>query len=264
MTIEELISRYYAAWNSRDADAALGLMHPGAAYYDAFWMETCVGRDLQVYLRDALAEEQFWYERAGDIITTPHGIIGRYDAHEYSAGNVGDVVFNGFEIFRVHDGRILTVSNFYCSPVEADLVELAELTAVRHGLTRHANDGLSALVVARIRKRLSACLDDDRIYLDPDTDRARLAEIIHCTPEQLGIVLENHFRTDLGNLLDRRRIEYAKQLLLDDHDNPRFIEDVASAAGFRSARKFSNRFAEIVGVTPKAYRRRERYKARSS
>lgn len=259
MNTEEIVERYIDAWNTCDVDAMLALMHPGVAYYDAYWMETCVGRDLPTYLRDSLSHEHLWYERVGDIITTPHGVVFRYNARAYSAGQIGDVIFNGAEILRIREDRILTVSDIYCNPAEANLVELAKLTAVRHGLTRHANDGLSAYKAAHIVNRLSASLENDSIYRDPDLTLAALADIVGCTEEQLTTVLASRYHTDLGSLLDRHRIEYAKQLLLGEPDSPRFIDEVAANAGFRSASDFRNRFIEIVGVTPKAYRLRQRH-----
>lgn len=261
MNTEQLVRRYIDAWNARDADAVLELMHPGAAYYDAFWMETCVGRDLPDYLRDSMASEVTWYVLVDDIITTEHGAVFRYNAHEYSAGTIGDVRYNGAEILKIHDDKILTVSDIYCSRIESELRELAELTAARHGLTRHANDGLTALSVARIQKRLSACLDDDRIYLDPDMTPTRAADLIGCTKEQLRTVVKSRFRTKFRDLLDQRRVEHAKQLLLEDTDSPRLIDEIAVQSGFRTAKKFRDRFAEFVGETPSAYRRRRRHQA---
>lgn len=261
MNIEELIRRYIDAWNARDLDSILELMHPGAAYYDAFWMETCVGRDLADYLRDSMDSDDQWYVLVDDIITTEHGAVFRYHAHDYSTGTIGDVTFNGAEILKIHNDKILTVSNIYCSPSESELRELAELTAARHGLTRHANDGLTALSVARIEKRLAACLDDDRIYLDPDMTAKRAAELIGCTKEQLRTVVKSRFRTKFRNLLDWHRVEYAKQLLLEDVDKPRLIDEIAAQSGFRTVKKFRDTFAEIVGATPRAYRRRQRHQA---
>ena len=59
MDIDELVEKYINAWNRSDVSGLLDLMHPGAAYHDAFWAETCVGRDLALYFRDAMEEEPF-------------------------------------------------------------------------------------------------------------------------------------------------------------------------------------------------------------
>ena len=47
MELKELVEDYMDRWNRRDTAGLLSFMHKGAAYYDAFWRETCVGSDLE-------------------------------------------------------------------------------------------------------------------------------------------------------------------------------------------------------------------------
>ncbi|MDX1499651.1 MAG: nuclear transport factor 2 family protein, partial [Woeseiaceae bacterium] len=98
MNQEDLVDRYLAAWNLADADAVLDLLHDGATYYDAFWMEYCTGRDLRQYLVDTFAEENYRYRLDGELILVDDGIAFRYVASDPGPAG-GAEVYRGAEIF---------------------------------------------------------------------------------------------------------------------------------------------------------------------
>ena len=257
MDMDELVRKYINAWNQLDVPGLLDLMHPGAAYYDAFWAETCVGRDLAPYFRDAMEEEPFWYERVGGTIRTENGVTFRYSAHPLSGSTIGEPVHFGAEILNVRHGKILTVTDIYCSSDESHLARVAELAAHRHGLPRHANSGLGALKMARIKAGLSASLEEDKDYLDPNITISQLAEKIGCKLDQLSVVIEKEFGTSAGKFLDTQRVEYSRVLLRDLPDGSNTFRQVAESAGFQSVTEFRKKFAEIIGVTPKDYCRQK-------
>ena len=254
MTPEQLVEKYINAWNRRDVESLLDLMHRGAAYYDAFWMESCVGSDLSRYLEDSMREEPYRYERIGDVITTPTGCVFRYRAYSRFVPDIAEPVFEGAEVLTLHDGRIVTVSDFYCIPHEAELREIADLAAKRHGLSRYTESGLSALKALRVRSRLSDSLEKDRMYLDPNITAAQLAEVLDCTLEQLSAVISSEFGTDIEALLDARRINCAKRQLQNTGNNEAAVRKVAKHCGFRSYRAFVDKFTDHVGVSPTDYR----------
>jgi hypothetical protein len=70
MRLEELAKKYVDARNRQDV-GVLELMHPGAAYYDAFWVKSCVGRDLAQWLQDSMDEKPKAHPSIG------RGTIGR-------------------------------------------------------------------------------------------------------------------------------------------------------------------------------------------
>lgn len=253
MNPEEIVKHYVDAWNQRDVAGLLDQMHPGAAYYDAFWMETCVGNGLAQYLRDAMDEERFWYVQIGEVIVTENGVVLRYSAHDLDGSEIGDRLHYGAEILNIVDGKILTVTDMYCSSNRIDLLEVAKLAARRHGLTTTVNSGLGALKKARIKAGLSLSMHEDKIHLDPDLTIAQLAETVGCTLDQLRIVIESQFGADIVDFLDIRRVEYAKELLENNLDDPDIVEKVSSSVGFRSARQFRDKFADVVGVTPMVF-----------
>jgi len=134
MDLEKLVDDYISAWNRRDSSGLLALMHDGVAIYNAFWMESSVGRHAANYLRDILDEDIHWYKQVGDVIDFGNGVAFRYSAHELTDSTGGRTVFEGAEVLNVQDNKIITVSDYYCDPDRSALLEVAKLTAIRHGL----------------------------------------------------------------------------------------------------------------------------------
>lgn len=256
MEPDQLVRKYIDAWNRQNVAAVLDLMHPGAAYYDGFWMESCVGRDLEQYFQDSMKEEPFWYEKVGETIITDNGVAYRYSVHQPTASDIGDPIFFGAELLSIEHGKILTVTDLYCSPNVSQLKEIALLAANRHGLTRHANAGFGALKAARIKANLISSLVDEKVYLDPEITLSQLARKVGCTLDQLALTVKSHLGLDLEQLLDSRRIEHAKSLLTTTANGPEHLARVAAASGFASLRAFSAKFVEFVGVAPADYRRK--------
>lgn len=250
MDRDEIVKHYIDAWNELDVSGLLQLMHAGAAYHDAFWAEICVGPDLARYLQDAMDEEPYWFNKVGDTVGTENGVLFRYSAHDRSGSITDKPVLYGAEILNLRDGKILTVTDIYCSPFQCDLEELAVLAANRHGLPSYANSGLGALKVSRIKEGLAATVHQEQVFLDPNITLQQLAEKIGCTLEQLSIVIETQFGAEVGPFLDAQRVEFAKTLLEKNPNRADALELVATSSGFRSVRDFIEKFAEIVGVAP--------------
>ncbi len=263
MDLDTFVKSYIDAWNRRDVAGLLELMHPGAAYHDAFWAETCVGRELEQYFQDAMDEEAFWYEQVGDTIITGSGVVFRYAAYHDRESTNGEPTHTGAEILVLTDGKILTVTDIYCSADPANLEEVADLAERRHGLPSYTKSGLGALKTSRIKDALTSSFKEEQVHLDPDITMAQLANRIGCTLDQLSIVVKSYFQSEFSELIDAHRIEYAKGLLENDPECWRVLDSVAGSSGFASTRQFTKRFVDIVGVTPEEFCRQRHQNDRS-
>lgn len=248
-----LVDNYIAAWNSGDVSAVLEILHPGASYYDAFWMETCVGKDLGPYLRDTFADERYHYKRLGDVIPVASGVVFRYSTHELSDSGTGEEVYQGAEVLTLVEERIVAVSDYYCNPTRVALEEVATLAAKRHGQTRYAESGLGECRTARYREHVATLVGREKVYRDPGLTLSQLADLIGCPAEHLALVLQREFKTDFPTLLKRSRTEFAKDLIRENSGNPDYLTHVAYSAGFRSVHEFRNSFREILGKDPEHY-----------
>jgi AraC-like DNA-binding protein len=253
--MQELVDTYLSAWNRRDTKGLLELMHEGVSYYDSFWRETCVGRDVAQYLRDIFDEEDYFYEQVGEPITTEDGVIIRYAARERNGSEIGDVRHTGADVLTLRDGKVLTVSDFYCE-LEADsLREVARLASRRHGETRYANSGLGALKSWLVREQLLELIEANRMYLDPELTLAEVAQHVGCPIDQLQQVILNEFRMDFDGFVQVHRTNYASELLLQASNEPNFISHIATQSGFSSKDAFCEAFAGSFGMSPREYQR---------
>jgi AraC-like DNA-binding protein len=251
MDPERLADDYNDAWNSQDVGRVLALLDKRASYYDAFWMEYVSGRDLAKYLHDSFEDENHWYERVGDVIPVTNGIVSRYSARRHLGDGPGEHLFDGAEVLSLRDGKIVTVSDHYCSPAEKDLTELALYAARHHGETRQAEAGLSALRALRFRRRLLDVVRDHRAYLDPMLTQAGLAALVGCSVEHLAQVIDSEFGSNFHNFVDRYRIDHARQLLRDDGAD---MDTVAQQSGYQTADEFARAFKRVSGQTPAEFR----------
>ena len=212
MDIEELVERYFAAWNRHDVAGLLAVMHKGVAYYDAFWRETCVGRDLEQYLIDSFEIEPYFYCQIGDLVTVESGVVFRYSAHIGNGTDIGEVLFYGAEVLTIRDDKILTVSDFYCSSDKKELDEIARLSLRRHGQSMYASEGLGAKKSSIIRSEIARMIDNDTLRLYPELTVAELADQIGCTVDQFLHVISKEIKLNVGSNDDQENVRGLTEL----------------------------------------------------
>ena len=190
MDREETVRRYLEAWNRQDTAGLLRLMHPDASYYNAFWQESCSGAHLAKYVSANFELETYWYRLADEIIPTPNGAIARYEACHRDDKSGLTPVFNGADIFTMTDELIMTVSDYYCDPTSAALIEAATLAEGQHGRANEIHRGLGTKTASHIKRKLAEIAASPTVILDPALTVTSLAEHIGCTVIHLFHVLE--------------------------------------------------------------------------
>jgi AraC-like DNA-binding protein len=253
--MQKLVDMYMGAWNRRDLKGLLELMHEGVSYYDAFWRETCVGRDLTQYLQDCFESETSSYQQIGKSLQVQDGVVFRYAAHNPSDGEAAEPSYVGAEVLTLLDGKILTISDHYCDPQPALLEEVARLAARRHGESRYANSGLGALKSWIVREQLMEMMEKDQVFLDPELTLANVARHIGCSDEQLLQVITRELGTDFDDIVEVNRTNFAGALLLHASNEPNYMSHIAAQSGFSSKAQFLDAFAKFFGMTPKEYQR---------
>lgn len=91
----------------------------------------------------------------------------------------------------------------------------------------------------------------DRAYAQP-LDVAALARIAHVSPAHFTRTFRAAFGETPHRYLQRRRVERAMSLLRET-DRP--VTEICHAVGFASLGTFSRTFRDIVGRSPRAYRK---------
>jgi AraC-like DNA-binding protein len=91
----------------------------------------------------------------------------------------------------------------------------------------------------------------DRSYAEP-LDVAALARIAHVSAAHFARTFRATFGETPHRYLQRRRVERAMSLL---RDTDRRVTDICFEVGFASPGTFSRTFRDIVGSSPREYRR---------
>ena len=255
MDLEKLVDAYVDAYNQKDLEGLLGLFHQNAALYDAFWMETCFGEDLAEYFQSGFDEEPHWIQRIGELIPIDDGVVYRYGAYEFTDSGPGELVFNGAEVIAVRNEKIAGVSDFYCDPNQAALAEVGRWAARNPGRLRVLGSGLPAFKATQFRDKLSALMNDDMAFLNPNLTATEVADLIGCTVDHLNQVVSAELGANFYSYLDRQRAYYAKHLLLTKSEDPDYVYDVSSRAGFRTFENFVRTFVRFFDKRPEDFYR---------
>ena len=264
MDVERLVDDYIKAWNQQDISQLFNVQEKRATYVDAFWMEYCDGRNLARYLQDSMVEENYWYERIGNVISVDNSVVYRYIAHDRTDSKIGPALFNGAEVLIFRDNKIFTISNYYCNPDQPALEEVAKLSARRYAETRHVLSGLSAFKASRFKSLLLDTMVQDQVYLDASLTQSKVAGKIGCSVDHLMQVIGDEYGTSFKSFLDQYRVKHARELLLKDSEDKNFVVRVAFQSGFESFENFNSSFRRLVGESPAEFRNRNAKKIGST
>jgi AraC-like DNA-binding protein len=253
---EEIAKRYIEAYERKDIAGLLRLMHPQGSYYDAFWGETCGGRDLAKYYRGIFEQDVYWYKSDDELVTTPTGFVIRYVAYKKSDVEELEPMFNGAEVVTMSDDLILTISDYYCDPNPVELIEVSLLAEEHHSKSNIAPIGLSAKTSGRIKRRLDELAGDPVVLTDPSLTVTQLADRVDCSVMHLFHVLEEEQGTSFVQFVNESRSRYATALLTSTPRNEIDFRVVAKRSGFESVDEFNRAFHATFEMTADEYLQR--------
>jgi AraC-like DNA-binding protein len=108
------------------------------------------------------------------------------------------------------------------------------------------------LDMASILPRITALMEEEKIFCDEDLSLNGMAREIGVEPYQLSRIINEKFNKNFKSFVNEYRIEEAKKILLNDRG--RTIISVAYAVGFNSTTVFYEWFKRLTGSSPKQYR----------
>jgi AraC-like DNA-binding protein len=101
-------------------------------------------------------------------------------------------------------------------------------------------------------RQLNELMEAKQLYLDPDLSIITLSTELGTNRTYLSNLINQYLHTTFSNFVNAYRIRYAKNLLQKTDDT---IEDIVQASGFQSRTTFWRAFAQVVGCTPKEFRK---------
>jgi len=114
-------------------------------------------------------------------------------------------------------------------------------------------------MVSEERKRSSSVICDQALeiienrYMDPGISLVSISNEIAVSPNYLSTLVKKMIGKTLIDLLTKKRIEVAKELLLG---TPMKIREISEQCGYNDQHYFSYCFKKYIGVSPNAYRRK--------
>lgn len=96
--------------------------------------------------------------------------------------------------------------------------------------------------------------EKEKIFTNSDLNREILAERLNIDTQQLSKEINQNFKMNLSELINRYRIEEAQSYLKDEGLN---IKEVYYKVGFNSRSAFNTSFKKITGKTPSEYKKQQ-------
>lgn len=103
--------------------------------------------------------------------------------------------------------------------------------------------------------KIERLVDMDKVYHEAAYSRSDLARELGEAESAISRIINVHFGKSFPQLLNERRIEDAKRLLLETNAN---IKTIAEEVGFNSLASFNRVFKELSGIAPSAYRKQKK------
>lgn len=101
-----------------------------------------------------------------------------------------------------------------------------------------------------IYKKILLLFDEKRVYLDPNLSLIELSEMVGTNTTYLSNTINQYCGCNLRTLINKYRIDYAKQLLAIDRH---CIKELHKKSGFASRSAFYAAFQHIEGSSPLEY-----------
>lgn len=123
---------------------------------------------------------------------------------------------------------------------------------------RYERSGLDATAARRLLERIDRALTAGRLYARVHLTLAHLASAVDSTPHQVSEALNRYAGTSFTDVVNRMRVEDVKAQLRDPVNDLFTIEGIGQSAGFGSRSALYAAFKRAEGITPTAFRDRER------
>lgn len=100
---------------------------------------------------------------------------------------------------------------------------------------------------------LKKCMEEDRLWLNPDLNLSLLARHSNIAPKTLSAVLNQHMNKTFNEFVNEYRVFEVRKRLLMPESRTLTIAGVAYECGFNSLPTFQRAFKTTLGLSPKEY-----------
>ena len=119
--------------------------------------------------------------------------------------------------------------------------------------TKYEKSGLTPGFSVELKQQLLTLLKNDKVYRDNTINLNTLSEQMGTTRHNLSQVINEHFSMNFFNLINKFRIDEAREILRNESNKNLNIIDVAYDVGFNNKVTFNKAFKEETSLTPTQY-----------
>jgi len=155
----------------------------------------------------------------------------------------------GLQANQVFADTLLAISNEYELRTLSDLEErMLYIIEVVHNSIHIREENMT--VVEKVKRYIAESIQDHQLT------REDIANHVFLNPDYLTRVFKKETGMSISDYLQQKRIEYAKELLLNTDQS---VSEIANASGYSNLSYFSAIFKKITGLSPGEYRKQLRY-----
>ncbi|CAH0993053.1 HTH-type transcriptional activator RhaS [Sinobacterium norvegicum] len=119
---------------------------------------------------------------------------------------------------------------------------------------KYAKSAMDESVLSELWRQLEQLMTEQKPFLSDDLTLPQLAESMALSPHDLSQLINTQSGANFYELINRYRIEAAKQLLSDADQRQRKMTDIAESVGFKSQSSFYNQFKKYCQMTPRQFK----------
>lgn len=108
-----------------------------------------------------------------------------------------------------------------------------------------------------IGKKLYQKIHCDQVFLNPQINLKSLAKEIGTNEKYLSQFINKNHNKNFSLFINEFRVEYAKQILLNDEYSNYTLEAIGSLSGFNSKTSFNSTFKKYTGETPSEFKNKK-------
>ncbi len=120
---------------------------------------------------------------------------------------------------------------------------------------KYEKSGLTSSLSIELRNNLIALLENEKIYKENDINLEVLADRLNTTRHNASQVINEHFDLNFHELINKYRINEAKNIFDLDYQKNLNIIDVAYEVGYNNKVTFNKAFKKDTKLTPSEYQR---------
>lgn len=168
-------------------------------------------------------------------------------SHMFCAVIALPIPVTGYVVIRRSD--VYGIMHQEITAPEPEPEAVSSETGEKYAKTRLPDDVREAYLA-----KILDLLDREKIYLEPEITLADFADKTGIAAHHVSQVINTMMSHNFYTLMNSRRIDYAKTLLLNPDSAEKTVLDIAFESGFNSKTTFNTVFKEMTGMTPSKYR----------